>query len=94
MQGPRLFLLFFLQIDFRKAYDKVLWGFLRDLFAALQFGPRFQLMLQAITYGTQSKLLINGSRGAPFNLNQSVRQGCPFPHFYLILPCTPSPVLF
>jgi hypothetical protein len=73
----------FLQIDFRKAYDKVSWRFLSDLFAALQFSPRFQLMLQAITYGTQSQLLVNGVRGQPFDLNQSVRQGCPL-----------SPILF
>jgi hypothetical protein len=39
--------------------------------------PRFELMLKAITRGTQSQLLVNVIRGPPFDLNQSVRQGCP-----------------
>jgi hypothetical protein len=42
-------LLVFLQIDFCKAYDKVLWTFLSDLFKALNFSPWFQLVLQEIT---------------------------------------------
>jgi hypothetical protein len=41
------------------------------------FSSRFQLMLVAITEGSQSQVLINGSRGLPFPITQSVWQGCP-----------------
>jgi hypothetical protein len=62
----------FLQVDFCKAYDKVKWGFLRDFFAGVGFSARFQLLLKAITQGSQSQVLINGSRGSPFAITQYV----------------------
>ena len=46
--------LVFLQVDFKKACDKVKWGFLQELFAAMDFTPHFQLPLLAITRGYQS----------------------------------------
>jgi hypothetical protein len=73
----------FLQIDFRKAYDKVFWGFMREFFTVMNFPSSFLLFLSAITRGSQSQVLINGSRGVPFDTTQLVRQGCPL-----------SPILF
>lgn len=48
----------FLKIDFKKAFDKLQWSFLHQLFLIMQFGPRFAKVLAAITYGSKSQLLI------------------------------------
>jgi hypothetical protein len=67
----------FLKIDFKKAYNKVQWSFLRQLFHRLGFSQKFLQPLSTLTVGSTSQLLVNGQRGKPFPIGQSVRQGCP-----------------
>lgn len=49
----------------------------------MQFGPQFLKVLEAITCGSRSQLVINGTRGRAFPITQCIRQGCPL-----------SPILF
>lgn len=73
-----------LKIDFRKAYDIVCWDFLKEILKAMGFPATFlKVIHQAITMGATSQMLINGTRGKPFPITRSIRQGCPL-----------SPILF
>lgn len=67
----------FLKIDFQKAFDSLRWDFIQLLFAKLGFGTIFGHILQAITQGSSSQVLVNGQRGVTFELTKVVRQGCP-----------------
>lgn len=66
----------FLKIDFRKAFDSLRWDFIGEIFSTLGFPANFQRVLQAITEGSSSQMLVNGQRGYTF-LNKAVRQGDP-----------------
>lgn len=51
----------------------------------MQFGPAFAKVLFDITIGPKSQLVINGVKGKPFLITQSVRQGCPLSPILFIL---------
>lgn len=58
----------FLKIDFRKAFDSLHWEFIQRLFRKMGFGLGFDRILQAITLGSSSQMLVNGHWGVPSTL--------------------------
>lgn len=41
------------------------------------FGPQFARVLQSITEGSTSQILVNGQQGRTFELTRAIQQGCP-----------------
>lgn len=61
-----------LQIDFRKAYDTIRCDFLVGILKAMGFPQEFLNVVEAITRGASSQVLINGTRGEAFSICRSV----------------------
>jgi hypothetical protein len=75
----------FVKIDFSKAYDKVQWSFMYQMFAAMGYSQHFLAFLSTFTIGSNSHVLVNGTRGDNFEITQSVRQGWPLSTLLIII---------
>ena len=73
--------------DFRKAYDTVDRGFLREVMAAMGAGVTFRRLTAALLTGTAASAHVNGSLSYPPSVFAAgVRQGCPLsPLLYLFV---------
>ena len=75
-----------LMLDFEKAYDRVLWPFLENVMRALGLPHKWRNCTSALYRTATSSVLMAGSRGPAFQLQRSVRQGCPLaPYLYLFV---------
>ena len=75
-----------LMLDFEKAYDRVQWPFLENVMRALGLPPKWRNCTSALYRTATSSVLMAGSRGPAFQLQRSVRQGCPLaPYLYLFV---------
>ena len=73
-----------LLLDFEKAYDRVLWPFLENVMRALGLPQKWRNCTSALYRTATSSALMDGSRSPAFQLQRSVRQGCPLaPYLYL-----------
>jgi hypothetical protein len=66
-----------LKLDFKKAYDRVSWAFLRTVLSRKRFeGGNVHRLMQLVT-GAQTAIAINGEIGPFFRNKRGVRQGDP-----------------
>ena len=73
-----------LLLDFKKAYDRVDWSFLKGTLERLGFPLAWILGILALYRTTSSKVTIGGRMGHRFHPEQSVRQGYPLaPYMFL-----------
>ena len=69
-------------LNFEKTYDRIN-GFLES--TLFNFG--FSLLwLRALIVDASIQILVNGQKGQPFSLRQSIRQGCPLaPYIFFFI---------
>jgi hypothetical protein len=78
--------LIFLLLDFEKAYDRVSWTFLKATMERMGFAETFIGWIMALYKEPRSSIVLNGVIGPTFELERSVRQGCPLaPYLYLFI---------
>ena len=74
-----------LLLDFEKAYDRVSWKFLRQTMDRMEFNPRWTQQVMSLNLNASAAIIINGEQSKPFQLQRSVRQGCPLaPYLFLL----------
>jgi hypothetical protein len=73
----------FLKLDFEKAYDRVIWGFLKEELRCKGFDPGWVHRAMGLVSGGQTAITINGEIGNFFRNGRGVRHGDPL-----------SPILF
>ena len=66
-----------LLLDFKKAYDRVDWGFLEETMLCMGFPTTWIREVAAMYKITHSHVLLAGDGGNCFSISRSVRQGCP-----------------
>ena len=74
-----------LQLDFRKAFDTIEWGFIERTIALFNFGGSIQRWISIFYVNTESAVLNNGFCTNYFRLSRGVRQGCPLSPCLFIL---------
>lgn len=74
-----------LLLDFEKAYNRISWTFLEETLVALGFSSKWISWVQTLYCGTEVSVLVNGVLGEAFELQRSVRQGCPLAPYLFIL---------
>ena len=74
-----------LLLDFKKAYDRVDWGFLEGSLSQFGFEDQWIRGVAALYRSASSQVLLVGGRGPSFDLSHSVRQGCPLAPFLFLL---------
>jgi hypothetical protein len=78
--------LFFLKLDFAKAYDKVDWNFKFEAMTAMGYPGEFVLMVRLLFQDAAACVKVNGSSSKTFQIGRGVRQGCPLaPYLFLIV---------
>lgn len=74
-----------LLLDFEKAYDRVNWTFPRQTMTKMGFNDTWILQVMALNKNAAATVIVNSEQSRWFNLQRSVRQGCPLaPYFFLL----------
>ena len=74
-----------LLLDFEKAYDRVNWTFLRQTMQQMGFHMTWINQVMALNENASAAVVVNGEQSKTFNLQRSVRQGCPLaPYLFLL----------
>lgn len=72
-------------LDFEKAYDRVNWTFLRHTMARMGFHATWIQQVMSLNENAAAAVIVNGEQSRTFNLQRSVRQGCPLaPYLFLL----------
>ena len=71
-----------------KSFDRVNYSFLEVLLATPEFEPEFNRWISILFHNPTAVLKMNGKHSGCFEIEQSVRQGCPRLHFSLWNPCS------
>jgi len=74
-----------LLLDFKKAFDRIEWGFLFGALERLGFESTWIRWIRALYKGVTSAVRMNGESGSDFHLTRSIRQGCPLAPYLFIL---------
>ena len=72
-----------ISIDQMKAFDRVNWSFMYKMLRAFGFKDTFVQWIQLLYNGAKSIVKVNGFLSDPFYTQRGVRQGDPFPHYYI-----------
>ena len=74
-----------LLLDFEKAYDRVSWVFLEKTMEKMGFGAIWIQRVMSLNLNASATVVVNGEQSKAFNLQRSVRQGCPLaPYLFLL----------
>lgn len=74
-----------LLLDFEKAYDRVNWTFLKKVMERMGFHLTWIRQVMALNENASAAVIVNGEQSKTFNLQRSVRQGCPLaPYLFLL----------
>lgn len=75
-----------LLLDYEKTYDTVSSSFLKDTMLQMGFDPQWVELVNTLYKEASACVTINGQEGSVFQLQRSIRQGCPLaPYFYLFI---------
>ena len=66
-----------LKLNFEKAYDKVDWGFMRQIIERKKFSPKWIDWVRTMVEGGKVAINLNGEIGAYFKSYKGLRQGDP-----------------
>jgi hypothetical protein len=72
-------------LDFEKAYDKVNWTFLRQTMHIMGFHDTWINQVVSLNTNAAAAVIVNGKQSATFQLQRSVRQGCPLAPYPILL---------
>jgi mannosylglycoprotein endo-beta-mannosidase len=72
-------------LDFKKAFDRIEWGFLFSALAKLGFSETWIRWVKTLYLEASSAIKVNGTTGPTFQLARSVRHGCPLAPYLFIL---------
>jgi len=72
-------------LDFEKAYDRISWSFMRDVFEKQGFHAYFIRGVMFLYKNVTSSVIVNGKVGGEFDLSLSVRQVCPLAPFLFMV---------
>ena len=73
-----------MEIDFRKAFDSVQWGFLQNLLGMLSFPPKFvHLIMQCVSFASYS-VVVSGNLYGFFKGQSDIRQVDPLSSYLFI----------
>ncbi|MCO5563516.1 hypothetical protein L7F22_017160 [Adiantum nelumboides] len=67
----------FVKVDFDKAYDRLEWSFILLSLEHMGFGPMLIRFVRTLFGQARARIAFNGLLSNFFELNRSVRQGCP-----------------
>ena len=71
--------------DFEKTYDQVSWKFLSSAMERMGIHTRWIAQVMSFNTNASTSIIINGKRSKTFQLQRSVRQGCPLaPYLFLL----------
>ena len=74
-----------LLLDFEKAYDRVNWIFLKHTMTRMGFHPTWIKQVMSLNENAAAAVIVNGEQSKTFQLQRSVRQGCPLaPYLFLL----------
>jgi len=76
---------FFIQVDFEKAFDSIEWPFLIQALESYNFGAYFINWVKILYNDISSCVGNNGHYSEYFKLSRSIRQGCPISALLFIL---------
>ncbi len=74
-----------LLLDFKKAFDRIKWGFIFTALAKLGFSGTWVSWVGSLYQAASSAIKVNGAAGPDFQLARSVKQGCPLAPYLFIL---------
>ncbi len=74
-----------LLLDFKKAFDKIEWGFLFAPLSKLGFSDKWIQWVCSLYRLASSSIKVNGKVGKDFQLARLVWQGCPLTPYLFIL---------
>ena len=74
-----------LLIDFEKAFDSIEWNYIDLALKSFNFGPNYRKWVKTLYCSGTSCVTNNGYASEFFNLQRSVRQGCPLAPFLFVL---------
>lgn len=77
--------MFFLKIDFDKAFDSVNWGYLDSIMEQMGFGCKWRSWVLGCLASARASVLVNSSPTMEFPLSKGVRQGDPLSPFLFII---------
>ena len=74
-----------LLLDFEKAHDRVNWTFLKHTMKHMGFNETWIKQVMSLNSNAAAAVIVNGEQSRTFNLQRSVRQGCPLaPYLFLL----------
>ena len=76
---------FLLLIDFQKAFDSVEWNYIDKILPLFNIGDSFRTWVKILYGNSKSTVINNGYASEFFELQRSVRQGCPLAAFIFLL---------
>lgn len=75
-----------LLLDFKKAYDRVSWTFLRKTMEKMGFHETWVKQVMSLNINATTSIIVNITQFKTFRLQRSVKQGCPLaPYLFLLL---------
>ena len=74
-----------IKIDLEKAYDKLEWGFIKDMLARFNFPSNLSDLIMSCISSVSTFLLFNGGKLEPFCPSRGIRQDDPLSLYLFIL---------
>nr|GEX38327.1 RNA-directed DNA polymerase, eukaryota, reverse transcriptase zinc-binding domain protein [Tanacetum cinerariifolium] len=73
------------KVDFKKAFDYVIWDYLDDVLESFGFGVKWSSWISGCLVSSMGSVLINGSPTPEFHFYKGLKQGDPISSFLFIL---------
>ena len=68
-----------INIDLKKAYDRIEWSFIRDTLVLFKFPKHLISLIISYISSSSISVLFNGGATNPFQPSRGIRQGSPLP---------------